>query len=61
MEGEVTEVLPEAGQVRVRLTILDRPVLLVLEAAEILQLAEDVRLGRSPPTGCVVAERLPVR
>jgi len=38
LEGEVAEVLPATGQVRVRLTILDRPVFLVLEASEILQL-----------------------
>jgi transcriptional antiterminator NusG len=39
MEGEVTEVLPATGQVRVRLTILERPVFLVVEASEILQLS----------------------
>jgi transcriptional antiterminator NusG len=38
MEGEVAEVLPATGQVRVRLTILGRPVLLDVEAFEVLQL-----------------------
>lgn len=37
-EGEVAEVLPNTGQVRVRVTILGRPVLLDLEPFEILQL-----------------------
>jgi transcriptional antiterminator NusG len=39
MEGEVTEVLADTGQVRVRVEILGRPVFLDLEASEILQLA----------------------
>jgi transcription antitermination factor NusG len=38
MEGEVAEVLADTGQVRVRVEILGRPVLLDLEASEILQL-----------------------
>jgi len=39
MEGEVAEVLPDTGQVRVRVAILGRPVLLDMEASEILQMA----------------------
>jgi transcriptional antiterminator NusG len=39
MEGEVAEVLADTGQVRVRLEILGRPVLLDVEASEVLQLA----------------------
>jgi transcriptional antiterminator NusG len=39
MEGEVAEVLADTGQVRVRVAILGRPVLLDMEASEILQLA----------------------
>jgi transcriptional antiterminator NusG len=39
MEGEVTEVLTDTGQVRVRVAILGRPVFLDMEATEILQLA----------------------
>jgi hypothetical protein len=38
MEAEVIEVLPDSRQVRVRLTILDRPVLLVVEASDLLRL-----------------------
>jgi transcriptional antiterminator NusG len=41
MEGEVAEVRADTCRVRVRLTILGRPVLLDLEASEILQLAGD--------------------
>jgi transcriptional antiterminator NusG len=41
IEGEVAEVLADTCRVRVRLTILGRPVLLDLEASEILQLARD--------------------
>jgi len=37
-EGEVAELLPGAGRVRVRLTILGRPALLEVEAAEVLRL-----------------------
>ena len=37
MEGEVAAVLADTGQVRVRLAILGRPVLLDLEASEVLQ------------------------
>jgi transcriptional antiterminator NusG len=40
MEGEVAEVLAATGQVRVRVAILGRPAFLDLEAAEVLQLAE---------------------
>jgi transcription termination/antitermination protein NusG len=39
MEGEVVEVLPDGGQVRVRLTILGRPVQLDMEVSEVLQVA----------------------
>jgi transcriptional antiterminator NusG len=38
MEGEVTEVLADTGQVRVRVTILGRPVLLNAEAPQVLRL-----------------------
>jgi transcriptional antiterminator NusG len=38
MEGEVTQVLADTGQIRVRLEILGRPVFLDMEASEILQL-----------------------
>jgi transcriptional antiterminator NusG len=41
MEGEVTEVLADSCQVRVRLTILGRPVLFDLEASGVLQLANE--------------------
>jgi hypothetical protein len=39
MEGDVAEVLPDTGQVRVRVAILSRPVLFDMEASEILQLS----------------------
>jgi transcriptional antiterminator NusG len=40
MEGDVAEVVPVADQVRVRLTILDRPVFVVVPTSEVLPLAE---------------------
>jgi hypothetical protein len=39
MEGEVAEVLADTGQIRVRVTILGRPVVLDMEGSELLQLA----------------------
>jgi len=38
MEGEVAEVATDAGQVRVRLTILGRPVFVVVATSEVLRL-----------------------
>jgi transcriptional antiterminator NusG len=39
MEGEVADILASTGQVRVRLAILGRPVLLDIESADVLHLA----------------------
>jgi transcriptional antiterminator NusG len=40
MAGEVAEVMPKTGQVRVRLTILDRPVLLAVDTSEVLHVGD---------------------
>jgi transcriptional antiterminator NusG len=39
LEGDVADTLPDAGQVRVRLTILDRPVFVVVATSDLLPLA----------------------